>query len=178
MPRKLRMEYAGAIYHVMNRGDRREDIFKDDVDRERFLADLGEACGKTQWQIHAYGRGQAIVWFVFGFTNLGKCWGMVGTAGFVPGSRQDIGDLVVGHVRQAGENLAKRLTVCARFDKSQAFSSDLSSALASLGVLSGWCRSSARGSVAKRSGLTLCPFALRGRRLCCQCGLAHWRSFA
>jgi putative transposase len=54
MPRKLRMEYAGAIYHVMNRGDRREDIFKDDVDRERFLADLGEACGKTQWQIHAY----------------------------------------------------------------------------------------------------------------------------
>ena len=54
MPRKLRMEYAGAIYHVMNRGDRREDIFKDDVDRERFLAGLGEACGKTQWQIHAY----------------------------------------------------------------------------------------------------------------------------
>jgi len=54
MARKLRMEYAGAIYHVMNRGDRREDIFKDDVDRERFLAGLGEACGKTQWQIHAY----------------------------------------------------------------------------------------------------------------------------
>jgi REP element-mobilizing transposase RayT len=48
------MEYAGAIYHVMNRGDRREDIFKDDEDRERFLAALGEACGKTQWQIHAY----------------------------------------------------------------------------------------------------------------------------
>ncbi len=38
----------------MNRGDRREDIFKDAVDRERFLAVLGEACGKTQWQIHAY----------------------------------------------------------------------------------------------------------------------------
>src|SRR5579863_6396812 len=54
MPRKLRIEYAGAIYHVMNRGDRREDIFKDDADRERFLAILGEACGKTQWQIHAY----------------------------------------------------------------------------------------------------------------------------
>jgi hypothetical protein len=27
MVRKLRMEYPGAIYHVMNRGDRREDIF-------------------------------------------------------------------------------------------------------------------------------------------------------
>ncbi len=54
MPRKLRMEYAGAIYHVMNRGDRREDIFQDEEDRERFLVTLGEACGKTQWQIHAY----------------------------------------------------------------------------------------------------------------------------
>jgi putative transposase len=30
MPRKLRLEYEGAIYHVMNRGDRREPIFKDD----------------------------------------------------------------------------------------------------------------------------------------------------
>jgi len=28
MARKLRVEYAGAIYHVMNRGDHREPIFK------------------------------------------------------------------------------------------------------------------------------------------------------
>ena len=33
MARKLRVEYPGAIYHVMNRGDRRELIFKDDADR-------------------------------------------------------------------------------------------------------------------------------------------------
>jgi hypothetical protein len=33
MPRKLRLEYEGAIYHVMSRGDRREPIFKDDADR-------------------------------------------------------------------------------------------------------------------------------------------------
>ena len=38
----------------MNRGDRREPIFRDDADRERFLATLGEACGKTAWQVHAY----------------------------------------------------------------------------------------------------------------------------
>jgi len=38
MPRALRVEYAGAIYHVMNRGDRREAIFRDDQDREVFLA--------------------------------------------------------------------------------------------------------------------------------------------
>ncbi len=31
MPRKLRVQYPGAIYHVMSRGDRREDIFLDDV---------------------------------------------------------------------------------------------------------------------------------------------------
>ena len=54
MPRKLRVEYAGAIYHVMNRGDRRELIFMDELDRERFLATLGEACAKTGWQVHAF----------------------------------------------------------------------------------------------------------------------------
>jgi len=54
MPRKLRLEYAGAIYHVVNRGDRREDIFKDDLDRRQFLSTLQEACQKTEWQVHAY----------------------------------------------------------------------------------------------------------------------------
>ena len=53
MARKLRIEYAGAIYHVMNRGDRREAIFKDDRDRETFLATLAEACGKAGWEVHA-----------------------------------------------------------------------------------------------------------------------------
>ena len=53
MARKLRVEYPGAIYHVMSRGDQREPIFKDEEDRKRFLATLGEACGKTGWQVHA-----------------------------------------------------------------------------------------------------------------------------
>ena len=38
MARKLRVEYPGAVYHVMNRGDRRKPIFKDDADRQRFVA--------------------------------------------------------------------------------------------------------------------------------------------
>jgi len=38
----------------MNRGDRREAIFKDDADRELFLSTLGECCGKTGWEVHAY----------------------------------------------------------------------------------------------------------------------------
>ncbi|MBU6402951.1 MAG: transposase, partial [Verrucomicrobia bacterium] len=54
MARKLRIQYAGAVYHVMNRGDRREAIFHDDQDRRRFLETLGEACAKTGWQVHAY----------------------------------------------------------------------------------------------------------------------------
>ena len=37
MARQLRLEYAGAIYHVMNRGDRQEAIFLDAEDRRRFL---------------------------------------------------------------------------------------------------------------------------------------------
>jgi REP element-mobilizing transposase RayT len=53
MARPLRVEYPGAVYHVLNRGDRREPIFKDDTDRQAFLATLGEACGKTGWQVHA-----------------------------------------------------------------------------------------------------------------------------
>ena len=54
MPRPLRIEYAGAIYHLMNRGDHREEIVRDDKDRERFLVTLGQACEKTGWQVHAY----------------------------------------------------------------------------------------------------------------------------
>ena len=54
MARKLRIQYPGALYHVMNRGDRREDIFLDDHDRNAFLTTLGQACEKTGWQVHAY----------------------------------------------------------------------------------------------------------------------------
>ena len=54
MPRQLRVEYPGALYHVMSRGDRRKDIYVDDVDRQDFLKTLAEACLKTGFQVHAY----------------------------------------------------------------------------------------------------------------------------
>ena len=54
MPRQLRVEYPGAMYHVMSRGDQRDDIFLDDVDRHDFIKTLAEACQKTDWQVHAY----------------------------------------------------------------------------------------------------------------------------
>jgi REP element-mobilizing transposase RayT len=54
MPRQLRIQYEGATYHLMSRGDRREEIFRDDLDRKDFLKTLGAACQKTGWQVHAY----------------------------------------------------------------------------------------------------------------------------
>jgi putative transposase len=53
MARKLRVQYPGAVYHVVNRGDRREPSFQDDQDRLLFLETPGETCAKTDWQIHA-----------------------------------------------------------------------------------------------------------------------------
>ena len=54
MPRKPRVEYAGAVYHVMSRGNHRQAIFRTDQDREVFLATLGEVCQRTGWRVHAY----------------------------------------------------------------------------------------------------------------------------
>ncbi len=46
---KRRSEYPGVLYHVMNRGDRKEPLFRDDQDRRLFLATLAEAGRKTGW---------------------------------------------------------------------------------------------------------------------------------
>jgi putative transposase len=54
MARQLRLRYPGAIYHVMNRGDRREPVFLNTADHQNFLQTLGEVCTKTDWQIHAF----------------------------------------------------------------------------------------------------------------------------
>jgi len=40
MPRQMRIDFPGAIHHVMSRGDRRENIYRDDVDRQDFLKTL------------------------------------------------------------------------------------------------------------------------------------------
>jgi hypothetical protein len=52
MARPRRIQYCGAVYHVMARGDHGQGIFGDDADRMLFLETLGEACGKTGWRIH------------------------------------------------------------------------------------------------------------------------------
>ena len=54
MARKLRIQYPGAIYHVMNRGDYQELIFSDEDDRSLFVSTLAEGCQKAGWQIHSF----------------------------------------------------------------------------------------------------------------------------
>ena len=54
MPRKLRLEFPGACYHVINRGNYRADIFKTEGARDAFEHCLFEACLKSNWMLHAY----------------------------------------------------------------------------------------------------------------------------
>jgi REP element-mobilizing transposase RayT len=54
MSRKPRLEYAGAVYHVMNRGNQQQKIFLTDEDRKCFLETLGEVCQRSGWNVHAY----------------------------------------------------------------------------------------------------------------------------
>ena len=54
MARPLRLEYPGAVYHVMARGNQGRPVFRDDRDRRVFLDTLAESHTKTGWQIHAY----------------------------------------------------------------------------------------------------------------------------
>ena len=54
MARPLRIEYAGATYHVTSRGDRREPIFIDDDDRRAFLDVLGQALARFDAAVLAY----------------------------------------------------------------------------------------------------------------------------
>lgn len=54
MARPLRIEYAGAVYHVTSRGNARQSIFKDDQDRQRFLRTLKRITDRYRWVFHAY----------------------------------------------------------------------------------------------------------------------------
>ena len=54
MARPLRLELAGALYHVTCRGDGREDIFLSDADRQTWLETLAQVCRRFNWVCHAY----------------------------------------------------------------------------------------------------------------------------
>ena len=81
MPRQLRVQYPGAIYHVMHWGDRRQSIFADDEGRERFLKTLGQCRQKAGWRIAAAG------------------WDEGGTEASSQGGRGGSGSRAVPHIR-------------------------------------------------------------------------------
>ena len=54
MARPLRIEFAGALYHVTARGNAREDIYGDDADRQQFLMLLQNTVNRYDWYCHAY----------------------------------------------------------------------------------------------------------------------------
>lgn len=54
MPRKPRIEYEGAVYHVLNRGNYQEDLFDVDGSGPMFEEVLFAAAGRFGWILHAY----------------------------------------------------------------------------------------------------------------------------
>ena len=54
MARKLRLEFPGACYHVINRGNYQANIFRADSTKAAFQSCLFEACGKSSWLLHAF----------------------------------------------------------------------------------------------------------------------------
>jgi REP element-mobilizing transposase RayT len=54
MPRRLRLQYSGAIYHLMARGNGGQEIVCDDADRERLVEYLGREAIRCSWQVYAF----------------------------------------------------------------------------------------------------------------------------
>lgn len=54
MARAARHDIAGVFHHLTNRGNRGDDIFRDDDDRRTFLRHLAEAVAAHRWRCHGY----------------------------------------------------------------------------------------------------------------------------
>jgi len=54
MARPLRIEYSGAVYHITSRGNARKKIYRDDLDREKYLGVLDTVVKRYNWLCHAY----------------------------------------------------------------------------------------------------------------------------
>ena len=54
MPRAPRIQFPGAFYHIINRGNYRSDIFTDDGAKYAFEQALFEALERFGWSLRAY----------------------------------------------------------------------------------------------------------------------------
>jgi REP element-mobilizing transposase RayT len=91
MARKVRVVVAGGWYHGVNRGNRREALFRTNTDRRRFLGRLAELRDRFRTEIHAFGLRDNHYQLVLRTpdANLREVnrWLQVGTAGGVSGDR-------------------------------------------------------------------------------------------
>ena len=54
MARPLRIEYPGAVYHITSRGNAKQFISCDSVDKEKFLEILSSVVERFNWLCHSY----------------------------------------------------------------------------------------------------------------------------
>lgn len=54
MARRLRIQFAGAVYHVINRGNYRRDLFETTDRAAAFERCLFETCSRMRWRLRAY----------------------------------------------------------------------------------------------------------------------------
>lgn len=54
MSRPLRLEFAGALYHVTSRGNERKAIYQNEADHQAFLELMAQVCERFNWVVHAY----------------------------------------------------------------------------------------------------------------------------
>jgi len=54
MSRPIRIQYPGALYHIMSRGNERKDIFKDKKDYQNFIEIFSDVIDQYNWQCYAY----------------------------------------------------------------------------------------------------------------------------
>jgi len=54
MPRRLRLEYPQAIHHLMARGNARQDIVRDDADRQKWVELLERTVTVHGWELFAF----------------------------------------------------------------------------------------------------------------------------
>ena len=54
MPRMTRIESSDGLYHVLNRGNYRNDIFETDEAKRSFEKTMLEACDRCGWELYAY----------------------------------------------------------------------------------------------------------------------------
>jgi putative transposase len=54
MARPLRLDHAGAVWHVTSRGNERREVFRDADDRDQFLSVLSRCVRTFRWRVHAY----------------------------------------------------------------------------------------------------------------------------